>query len=810
MRRTVENLQRMGIALAVLSCLPACSAEPSSSLSSAAMEDVGLPAELSSKLLDRAEERWASHVAHSIRSALDGDTDAGALLRSGFAELTGGPTLGTGADQFCDGGECCPDDIPAANVLYGTDGTDLIVNFEPGRCILALGGDDVILDLARGAGAILAGDDNDLVITRSAAVVLAGSGDDTVVAKRGASGIRIEAGDGDDKVITTHRVKNAEVLGNSGDDSIYAFGKETTAIGGPGKDRVKLFGRESTAVIYDLCEVQTGERYLAPGHESSLLTPVTLEELRARGVVASSFERVEVVPAAPCRSDCGPRGVTADGSVGVLHLVKADRTTSELMSRAEAFAQVLAPSVQVSESPGQAWATRALKSPGAGSLATDVFAEQSELEAHYEPHSDTLTIQDRSFGLAQPEDLGPTADTAPDQGIGGAAATAAANSLLAGLVAQSGPLAGEHFVLDSGRAIMQAAQAAEGAPTVSWVQQFIAIYRREECGIPITSSFLEIGIHRSGAPIRISISDIQVAPAGSAVAAIGEEAAPSTFASLVEEPIAGFPEVEPLVSRDRFVYELDPGVRSMDVLPRYVGKVTYKQGPIVTRSTIEAMSITTMDPQLERLGPWAGPSLPPTPVPNGTSCSTDSDCKSGHCFRLDGLGGICGECTSDADCPGTGCTPPVPIPGRIEASACGDGSRGSGCETSSACQAGLLCGPIGTTARKTTLQTCGECITSKDCAASELCTLTFDYDAFLAVRECLPPGSVPVGSLCDSDLTCASGRCVAGDFPDGTTVRICSECNGASDCPIGHSCVPPGFGFRVGFVGGFCEGAPPP
>ncbi|MBL8944696.1 MAG: hypothetical protein JNK45_16165, partial [Myxococcales bacterium] len=54
----------------------------------------------------------------------------------------------------------------------------------------------------------------------------------------------------------------------------------------------------------------------------------------------------------------------------------------------------------------------------------------------------------------------------------------------------------------------------------------------------------------------------------------------------------------------------------------------------------------------------------PEPQPNGAMCDTNEECVSAMCFVVGPLGGICGDCLTDADCAGTtggGCSIPNPL-----------------------------------------------------------------------------------------------------------------------------------------------------
>lgn len=176
------------------------------------------------------------------------------------------------------------------------------------------------------------------------------------------------------------------------------------------------------------------------------------------------------------------------------------------------------------------------------------------------------------------------------------------------------------------------------------------------------------------------------------------------------------------------------------------------------------------------------------PGPNGAECGNDAHCLSGHCFFAGILGGICGECSSDADCE-FGCSLPDFAVG--EGSTCGDGTFGAGCESDAAC-VDLECAPV---LEALEASTCGECDADNDCVPGEVCNLDLDLGTPGGTWSCVPTASLPLGAFCaqdgSGDLACASGYCTPADFLGLFDVGVCSECEVNDDCAGGQSCIAP-------------------
>jgi hypothetical protein len=189
-----------------------------------------------------------------------------------------------------------------------------------------------------------------------------------------------------------------------------------------------------------------------------------------------------------------------------------------------------------------------------------------------------------------------------------------------------------------------------------------------------------------------------------------------------------------------------------------------------------------------------------TAVPtSGQTCDGDDACQPGVCFHIPAIGGVCGECTTDADCPCGGCTIPLPEPlgSPPRGAVCNTGALGDGCESTAACQASLTCENIFEIPGIVALRTCSECSSDSGCPGAQLCSPSIDPWDLSGVKRCIMPGSLPLGSTCDhlgsGDQACSSGICAVGSFQNLADIGVCSECNSSAQCPGAELCDPPWF-----------------
>jgi hypothetical protein len=176
-------------------------------------------------------------------------------------------------------------------------------------------------------------------------------------------------------------------------------------------------------------------------------------------------------------------------------------------------------------------------------------------------------------------------------------------------------------------------------------------------------------------------------------------------------------------------------------------------------------------------------------LPNGSTCTIDWECSSNNCYVVPFLGGQCGECNEDADCPDGGCTPPNPF--EAFGSFCNLGELGGGCESTDVCMPGLVCGNVLDLLGLIQINTCGNCESDLDCPG-QLCAPLADIGEFNGFNDCIDSGSLPQDSYCllegNGDQACASGVCSTIDIMGLAEIGACGECNSDADC-LGGTCV---------------------
>ena len=174
---------------------------------------------------------------------------------------------------------CCPDDADPV-VLSPAD--DKFKARRPGLCVIAGAGSDKIHVLTSGSSAVVAGPGDD--------AIHGGRGNDVVFGGDGRD--RIFAGAGAD-----------EISGDAGSDFILAGHGDDRVVPGPGRDNAYLGGGNDLLVIHAPCEIPPGETLDGGEGFDTLVTPLSLDELRALGVIVSGFEKVRVENGA-CFSQC--------------------------------------------------------------------------------------------------------------------------------------------------------------------------------------------------------------------------------------------------------------------------------------------------------------------------------------------------------------------------------------------------------------------------------------------------------------------------------------------------------------------------
>lgn len=188
----------------------------------------------------------------------------------------------------------------------------------------------------------------------------------------------------------------------------------------------------------------------------------------------------------------------------------------------------------------------------------------------------------------------------------------------------------------------------------------------------------------------------------------------------------------------------------------------------------------------------SGDPPPPMEQPNGSMCMDESECKSGFCYQLPMLGGVCSECLTDTDCPmGTCSLDPAGY------AVCTDGQIGVMCSSDEGCMGDLVCGTLIDTMGLFPLDFCSECNADTPCPDGQICSPVYNLEMFQGYLACQEPGSVPNDGGCPLDgamgdgEVCQSGYCGVADVFGIVPIGVCGECLGDMDCMPMEMCTPP-------------------
>ncbi len=202
-------------------------------------------------------------------------------------------------------------------------------------------------------------------------------------------------------------------------------------------------------------------------------------------------------------------------------------------------------------------------------------------------------------------------------------------------------------------------------------------------------------------------------------------------------------------------------------------------------------------------------------LPQDSPCQDVSgcECASEHCFVIPILGGLCGECNVDNDCPDGGCSLPNPIGNT--GSVCNLGEPGAGCGTDAVCVSpgNDHCGSVLNVPGIINIKTCGACVTNSDCTpGSPNCTPNYDILEFTGINNCAANGSQPNNHGCNpqddgmgqplGNSACASGFCGEANVMGLLQLGVCGECNSNNDCPQGQACTQPQADLETGILTG--------
>lgn len=224
------------------------------------------------------------------------------VLDSDAPPSVGLPCTGTGSAQ-----DCCAE---GQTIIEGTNRPDAVK--PPGEaawCILGYSSDDVL------SGDVL----NDTIIGDTGNDELrGGAGNDTLIGSAGNDRLRDPVGNnafygglGNDWISGG---ANDHIEGGAGDDMIFAYGGNDFIVGGAGLDKIEAGEGDDTIVIYDVCEIVSGEVIDGGSGNDTVITPVPEATLSAMGVNLVSIENYQIDATNSALSGCGICGCQIDGS----------------------------------------------------------------------------------------------------------------------------------------------------------------------------------------------------------------------------------------------------------------------------------------------------------------------------------------------------------------------------------------------------------------------------------------------------------------------------------------------------------------
>ncbi|MBC8072870.1 MAG: hypothetical protein IAG13_31400 [Deltaproteobacteria bacterium] len=248
---------------------------------------------------------------------------------------------------------------------------------------------------------------------------------------------------------------------------------------------------------------------------------------------------------------------------------------------------------------------------------------------------------------------------------------------------------------------------------------------------------------------------------------------------------------------------------SATTLTTSVGTDPSTSGPGTVSATDPSATATATDPGSATFTTTASTTDPTGgELPDGETCEEDQQCASGHCFVVGIFGGVCGECVTDSDCAGGGCTPPNPLASPPTPSTCNDGGYGGGCMSDEACADGLRCATVLEVPGVITASTCSECASDAECDAGQLCAPDIAVLGLTGVYRCVEAGTLANGQSCDfatsGDESCASGHCAVADVMGLLSLGVCSACETDAQCMAPQECEPPQVDLEIGLIAGGC------
>jgi len=197
------------------------------------------------------------------------------------------------------GRECCE---LGMTVLEGTDSPDNLSGAgSVDHCVLGKGGADNMLTFGGEDFHSGGAEGDNIQLGNGSDLCVGGEGSDDIQAGYfGTQGDAIFGDAGGDSV--TGSVGPDVVYGGAGADVLNTGSGVDSAVPGPGADVVHMGSGNDFLVVYDICELASGELFAGDGGQDTLVVPVA--NVASYGVSVQSFETVIVNPNQRHLSEC--------------------------------------------------------------------------------------------------------------------------------------------------------------------------------------------------------------------------------------------------------------------------------------------------------------------------------------------------------------------------------------------------------------------------------------------------------------------------------------------------------------------------
>jgi Ca2+-binding RTX toxin-like protein len=161
-------------------------------------------------------------------------------------------------------------------------------------CIFTNGGQDQVILHGTGADFIVSGGiGGDQINPREGNTIIIynyeGAGGDAQYFK---SGNEVHGGSGSDHLACLYCEGDVKVFGGKGNDDISTGAGNDYIVPGPGQDIVDAGSGDDSVMIYNECELESGEFLNGGAGNDILYLPISLTEAQSKGITITNFETI--------------------------------------------------------------------------------------------------------------------------------------------------------------------------------------------------------------------------------------------------------------------------------------------------------------------------------------------------------------------------------------------------------------------------------------------------------------------------------------------------------------------------------------